>query len=1037
MRSLRIQKTERVAALLVGVIALACGGLSMAGIQDPAPMKADRIQDGFESPRPVWQAEERDANIQVETHDRVQSGAREGVSVERLVFNAGLGSAVYFSYALPQIPVTERLKISLMVRSNRPGVQIFGRVILPRDRDPDTGQPSFLILPGTSLASPDRWQRLELTDLPLAVERQVRVLRADSTRTIDVTGAYLQRILINVYGGAGYSEVWLDDLQIEPVPAELVQQHQTQLQTEPGERPEQAASASTAARITFKGNFLAKDGRPWLPRAISAPSADIKALRRAGFDVLEMPVFAREDEVREATDLGYWILPVLGPSDAPGTDELIERAAAFPHPEAVAFWNVGDDLGRPDDREARKRELDRIRRLVSDLKRSLDRESSRLTQANVADHYAQYALFGRNVDLIGVEPNALASMYEPTDLYRLLVYKRQLSATRNPNALFWAWLPASAPSVLHRAVWGDQAPPGWGWPSIQPEQIRMFAFAALSAGYRGLGFRGDVSLSRPGGLDRLYELTLLIAEIELVEFILARGTDPIVQWPTFPPDPKPVLIYDNSGNAGTLTGNRRTASPPSDEVKAHPTLRVTSIDTEDNRTKLLLINDFAAGGQWQPPQMGYRDVNVLVPAAESAQAYEISFGDVQALESKRDAGGRRLTIPIVNGTALVVVTTDASLVDQIRAQVWALRPRAVDLAIKQAELRLQEAAQLNALLAEQGVTVRNAADLLNAARAMLDGAKDALARQDYATAWVEARSMGQPIRMVLRAHFDRALADFQALVAASLASGSAGTSGVGRPIIPPVACPPLLTCQTLPQYYYWRSFIAGQRGTFGSNRIPSGHFDASPAVLKEQGWVDASHPADGLTSSIRIDQQPQPGASGSTLKLAVAPADLPRPEDFRKPDGKPDALAYERARKTAIEALPAIIEHPAAAVRSPSVPVRARDFVRIRVLVRLPRSVTSAGGGLIVRDSLGGETLQFRTTQASDAWRELVLFRRVPEDGEISVLLGLAGIGEAHFDDLRVEVLGQDAPDTLANSDPLSNAPRLPSASLPDARPVR
>jgi hypothetical protein len=104
-----------------------------------------------------------------------------------------------------------------------------------------------------------------------------------------------------------------------------------------------------------------------------------------------------------------------------------------------------------------------------------------------------------------------------------------------------------------------------------------------------------------------------------------------------------------------------------------------------------------------------------------------------------------------------------------------------------------------------------------------------------------------------------------------------------------------------------------------------------------------------------------------------------------------------------------IQDHPVAAVRSPAIPVRARDFVRVRVLVKMPRAITSGSKGLIVRDSLGGELLQFRTTEAITDWREVVLYRRVPEDGEISVLLGLAGQGIAYFDDLRIEVLG-DAP---------------------------
>ena len=74
--------------------------------------------------------------------------------------------------------MTDDLRVSLFVRANRAGVRIYGRVILPADTDPETGQPSFVLVPGTIYENVDRWQRIELVGLLPSIESQARVIRA-------------------------------------------------------------------------------------------------------------------------------------------------------------------------------------------------------------------------------------------------------------------------------------------------------------------------------------------------------------------------------------------------------------------------------------------------------------------------------------------------------------------------------------------------------------------------------------------------------------------------------------------------------------------------------------------------------------------------------------------------------------------------------------------------------------------------------------------------------------------------------------------
>ena len=75
--------------------------------------------------------------------------------------------------------------------------------------------------------------------------------------------------------------------------------------------------------------------------------------------------------------------------------------------------------------------------------------------------------------------------------------RRLLTVRSNLGGLFWAWIPATTPPEVVRNIWGDDTPPSWGTPPVQPEQLRHDDLPGLAAGYRGLGFKGDADLTRP------------------------------------------------------------------------------------------------------------------------------------------------------------------------------------------------------------------------------------------------------------------------------------------------------------------------------------------------------------------------------------------------------------------------------------------------------------------------------------------------------------------------------------------------------------
>ena len=1009
MRSLR----ARIGLLAGGLVVAAC--LTTArGADEPR----GQIRDGFESPRTAWSQEQTDTTITLQVHDRSNRAAHEGRLSEHFRFTAGLGSAFYYSYALAKVPVSPDLSASLFVRSSRAGAQIFARIVLPSDIDPDTKQPSFLLVPGTVYDNVDRWQRLDLLDLPASLEKQARVLRASSRRPVKLNGAYVEQIVVNLFAGTGETEAFLDELVVAPVTAEAEAAHARAVGgrlaagggsnvpemnplPQPSGPSSPAADAGVAAgspKVILPRNRLKKrfdDGlyRDWAPTAIHAPGADLASLRNAGFDLLIDDLDADPKRFREAVERGFLLMPMIG-RGADGAvaeaDQVAERISSFPFRDSVVAWHLGDRLGRGSDPRARDDERTRVRALI-DTVRSLPKDVSRLTTGTIDDDFALLARAPRGLDLLGVRASGWASSLKPFDTYTYLKQRRDLTVRSNAGAFYWAMLPATAPAAVTSAVWGQDVPPAWGSPTVQAEQLRAMTYSALMAGYRGIAYKGDADLTRGPGRMLLLEMALLNAEIDLFESILANGADPIPVYSAYLPDP-PALPPPGGRNGARAKQLK--------EMPPIPDLIAAGLGTHDRKGVLLVVSDFAPGGQFQPPQMARNDVKLTVIVPEGAQAFQVTPGRLKVLERERGVGGTRLTLGEFDSTALILVTTDVAMAERVEAVVNSIRPRAAQMAIEQAELKLQWVNDTNGRLASDGHPLiedkerkrresnggplsTDAADLLNKAGENVKAARENLEREDFSAAWDEARRASRPMRILMRGLWDNANA---AMVRANMEPDDVANEElirVGRAkrkgpplLVPPVASAPLASFNTLPQHYLWVDWM--QNARFGRNLVPSGTFDDAEG-LEKAGWADQAYLYEGVTAKVAT----VPVGGGGTRRLI--------------------RMTVEPTVKGTLDDLPPFLDFPAAAIRSPAVKVRAGQFLRITVAVQRPIATARGAGGVFVRDSIGGEALQFVSNEPIPAMTKLVLFRRAPADGELSVTLGLAGYGDVYFDEFSVE----------------------------------
>lgn len=1017
-------------------LALACASAAVA--EEKA--KPAFYHDGFEGPQVSWRREDTDARILLKTHDRTDRAAHDGRTAERFAFAAVGGSAFYYSYPLPNVPIDDRLVVRLYVRANQPGVELSARVILPAEIDPDTGRPAFVMIPGIAGDVADRWQRLELADFPLLAERQARIFRVKTKRPYKLDGAYIDRLVVNLMGGPGESEVFLDDLTVGPVAEEIARVKPPEATEANPDGPKDAPKAKT---VELSGTHLKKKGNPWFFLAIDAPGAVPAALRHARFDVWATPIGRDPEAATDAVRSGMLVAPTIavnGPDGPRATADVLAEAGKFAHADALAFWDLGDGLGADPDRTKRESELLRVREIAAGL-RGLDPAKPALVAGGVRGEFPAYAEKDNGLDLIGFSPLSWGTMLDPLNHHAFLAQRRDLTVLSQPEALYWTYLTAAPPEDFSRAVWGNSQPPSWGKPRVQPEQLRIFAFSALAAGYRGLGVRGDETLTSPAGRSLLIELELLNLELKLIEPILALGRDPIRFWDGYPPEPPPKLSGMGFGNlrlGGKKKGNMGPPALTRKEQPPHPSIRAASIATADKRGQLLLIADYAPGAQWQPPQAAMRNLQVTLQGAYmNAQAYEITLGGVRILKHERLPGGYRITIPDFGVSTIVLVTT-APVFDDLKAATASIRSRAILAAIEQAHLEYDQTVRVHRRLLADGRDVADSAELLSQAAGFIRKAQEAIEQEEYLLAWTEARRAGRPLRVLKRTAWELALNDLGRAVAGLppavdrrsqvnvFAVDAAPTPPKPEPtldpkyktpekrtrplpLIAPVSSAPLVSWETLPQQWKWNSWIRAEQ--FGDDLLRgAGTFESlrTAADLSAAGWAIGGYRGDQVVGRAFLVEGGWE-ESRKMLRLTV------RPEDPAK-----------------IDTLPPFLDDPAVTVESPSIAVSARQFVEISVDVKAPRPAPAGGGGVIVRDSIGGEPLQFRVNQGIPDWRTVVIYRRVPENGRLSVTFGLAGFGDAYFDNLRIRRVEAASPELAGRR---RRAPQTPAASLPTRAP--
>ena len=944
------------------------------------PAQAQQLvhRNGFAGKDPYWVRGDANIHFEEKAQKITDTAARNATTSEYIKIEAnpapGATDAefVHYYYATPPSPVGPDTVARVWVKSFHTGVQLKARIVLPKEKDPkNPDAPLTTLIVGDICTKARTWQQLTMGDVQDSLAKHKPVLVAKLNRPVDITGAYIDSMVLNVYAGPGVTEVWIDDLEISPV---LKQQEPKDGPGKPGK------TVSNPKRkpplIEFSNGDLLVDQqegegpKPFFMRAVRHTNTPLWALDVARFNTIWFPGEVTDEVYEEAIRAKFFIVPSL---PLPATDwdparpnqgdqavldkdaELVgKHLKRFLSSDAVLMWDLGS--GRTTE------QLRRVAR-VADVVKMYDPRKPR-----AVDLWDGHNAYSNYVDAIGAHRWPL---FTSLDLTRYAEWLAQRKALTSPGKLMWTWIQTHLPEWLIKLQTGDANTEKFADPiGPHPEQIRVLTYLALAAGYRGIGYWSDQFLADSHhGRDRLLEIAMLNAEMELLEPVLLSANEPVKWLPT-----------------------------------SHPSVRVAIL--RGPKEVIALPIWLGKDTQYCPEQGTLASLTLKVPTVpDGATPWRITAAGVDEIKDvKSVVGGTEITINEFDTAAAIVFTSDLGPTGKVVRWQDNTRHKLARTAANWA--REQAVAQFNKtlithknILTAGGPDVREAADLLKESTCAIDRASLYTDNAQPDMAYREARRALRPLRVLQRQHWLNATEKLDT----------------------PTASPFAVSFYLLPKHWELTRYIQQTRP--GGNSLLHPGFELNEKVAEEgaavsslPGWTtrrtfldpvigvaaivnsDAELVEDAIpkpltygkdrfgqpgrpvpTMTDALNQQPRPNLGRHCLKLAISPDEV----------------------KLGIGKVPQALERSFLAVDSPAAEFPAGTWVRISFWTKV-LEMRSSADGVMIYDSAGGEPLSVRPN-VGPRWQQFHLYRQVPESGKIGITFALTGLGLAFFDDVKIE----------------------------------
>ncbi len=591
------------------IIAMVLFALAM--IATPANAQ---FHEDFESAAPSWKRRDTDCVITESKWNQRRSNEVELRNrFESFELQNGSGSQILVAHDVTPAFVIPELTPSVRVQASKSGIRLLARVVLPHTSSPSGNGPMTIMLAGPRYKSIGKWETLSFAagkDLKEQLKVETWMLRRKYGSHINERDAYVDKVVLNLYAGAGRTSVRVDDLKLSGiVSAENLAQSVATLGTIKRDGDVKRASAQVTEKqkslVQRDGTVLLVKNTPFFPRIIQHNGEPLDYLKAIGFNTVELKSTATMEQLRQAQQLNIWLI-------CPAPSSVGLSPIEFKYDRVLA-WTVGDQLTG--------RDLPVVQQRVREIRES-DLREGRPILGGAISNWSKLAQL-TDVLSVGVEPigtSFLASQYG-----EWIQDRQKVIGNSKP---IWADIQTelSKSLVSQIGTLASKTPPI----PVEPQQIKFLVYEAIAGGSRGLRFLSNTRMDAVDPVSRLRAKT--------IEWINAEVTQ-LEPW---------------------AVGGAVMGAVPTDDGQ----LEVTALNT--NRSRLLLIQRPTHHEQYLAGDVPIKAIKFHDASASSnTSAYLIGESGVVLLPSSRGHAGTQIQIDNCPYLAAVVLTQDPMVMNKL------------------------------------------------------------------------------------------------------------------------------------------------------------------------------------------------------------------------------------------------------------------------------------------------------------------------------------------------------------------------------------
>lgn len=901
---------------------------------DPVPGRGEIYTERFDGSEVSWKASNANTSALLAGQARVPADDQSHGQCELLHFRSPeLVPGLRIAIPVPPGRAFDEVLASIRVRATCVNLRLALRINFPNQLDPRTGQPLTVDLVGDPYTNIAEWQQLTCRPESEALRSQIIRLRGQLSNagrpvSIDTREPYIDEVALLFQAPVGDGYLAIDDLEFGPVvrPRHEADQDRSRQIVRPSE-------------MTVGHDRILRDGVPHFPLFTIHHGEPVDEILRSGVNSLWIE---HEDDVDLMQDLSSAGLGIFARPPRIPADVALRQHAALPtfsdETAPVLAWILGVDIPT--------KELNYIQAWADQI-RDADRQFRRPILADVGGLERR---FHRKLSVLGASQAMVHTTINPDEYLKRLEHRRMLGLPGKPLFTFIATEPA--PALVRSAITADSRP------IIEPEQIWLQGFTAISAGYKGIGFWKDHPFDSddPTSRERQAAIRLFCIHSRLLERAIATGrvTDHVEVRMGGGSTPE-----HGSANPFVTRWDRTITQANAERglTEAAPAGPIRACVIQHDQGLLILPVWYEPQAQFQPGPCAARDIRMLVRGIDFPQAWEVTTtGISQAnLELTPVAGGTEIHLRGFDQHAAIIVTSNANEVDRLRQLATELRVQAAADWVEVARQKYQRVESVHRLLANQAPPVTGAENLLRNAKLWLDESTRQLTRRHYDDVRVAAQRSLQYMRLLQRRHWENA-------------ADTLGNAAI---------CPSAISYQTLPDFWELLAEVGRRRPVTG-NALIGGDFEETSVLTSS--WIDATP----STASPRGKAQLRSGGCQGNYCLALVTPTLNEPST------------------------PTSLDQPTMVLLSPRIPVRRGEIVHVHGRLRIPAPLQHHPDGFTISESFVGEAGALRFSQPTTGWEDVRMIRHVTEDGHFQMRFQLHALGLVELDDFRVMVLPAD-----------------------------